>query len=108
MQGSREDAAGVGRLLDDTLQQLCSTFPRLTDEIVVRDEAETVGRRLQALATLGIPYALIAGKRAAVTEIPEFELIDTRSGEKVFMTHAQLFDFVRHVIIPEITIEMHK
>ncbi len=53
----------------------------------------TVGKRLLALKSLGIPFIVIAGKRI-IDEIPKFEVIDNYGDKNYFLTQLETIQFL--------------
>lgn len=91
--GSHEEAASGG--LAEHLAGRVNSMPGLSGDVLLDDRNSwTVGRRLKDLYNIGIPYAVVAGKRSK-EDVPRFELHDVYAGTSADLAQSEVLDFFR-------------
>ncbi|XP_054908137.1 probable proline--tRNA ligase, mitochondrial isoform X2 [Poeciliopsis prolifica] len=90
--GSKVDEAST--LAEELVHNLGQFLPHLRGEVVFDDRTQmTIGKRLKDAGKLGYPYVVVVG-RAALEEVPKFEVICQQTGETMFLSKDGLLDLL--------------
>ncbi|GIY74288.1 probable proline--tRNA ligase, mitochondrial [Caerostris darwini] len=92
--GSKEESV---RPFADSLADSLNKISWLNSNVVIDDRTNlTIGKRLNEVSALGIPYVIVVGK-PALNNIPQLEVIDVYKNQTTFLSHKETLEFFRNI-----------
>ncbi|GIY39403.1 probable proline--tRNA ligase, mitochondrial [Caerostris extrusa] len=88
--GSKEESV---RPFADSLAESLNKISWLNSNVIIDDRTNlTIGKRLNEVSALGIPYVVVVSK-PALGDIPQLEVIDVYKNQTTFLSHKETLEF---------------